>query len=428
MRGDNVEDGPLVHARRPELDDLPKDGGRTHHGAQKKLRHGPAGLAEELYDGQALGAHGHLPRGAPLDGSSSCLHTALMTSPLKTPDPNGPVPEEAGLYGFDVAWDDAGVVVIPVPVEATTSYRPGTGQGPEAVRRASHQVDLYDVDVGEAYALGIRLEEPLASAAEGDGAARLRAVRAIDAQARGEPADEADLEAVQAFQRRVEDELARATTRILEAGKLPVVLGGDHSVPLGAIRAAAAAVKGPLGILHLDAHADLRVAYEGFTQSHASIMHNVLEQVPGVRLVQVGLRDVSAPELDRIRAEERVRALFAPALRRARLAGGTGALLEEAIAHLPQEVWVSFDIDGLDPVYCPNTGTPVPGGLTFDEAVHLLEALARSGRRVVGLDLCEVAPPPLRDEERPDEWDALVGARLLYKMIGFALGTTPNLP
>lgn len=342
------------------------------------------------------------------------------------PDPNGPPPEDAGLYGFDVTWDDAAAVVIPVPVEATTSYRPGTRHGPEAVRRASHQVDLYDVDVGEAYKLGIRLEPALPGVADGDVDARLRAVRTIAAQARGEAPDAADLKAVNAFQRRIQEELAGLTRRVLEAGKLPVVLGGDHSAPLGAICAAAAGRT--LGVLHVDAHADLRVAYEGFDQSHASIMHKVLEEAGDVRLVQVGLRDVSAPELQRIRDDERIKAVFAPALRRARLGGEAGRLLEEAIEALPADVWVSFDIDGLDPIYCPNTGTPVPGGLTYDEAIHLLEALSRSGRRVVGIDLCEVAPPPVTDEERPDEWDALVGARLLYKMVGFALGSTPDLP
>lgn len=338
-------------------------------------------------------------------------------------DVNGPPPEDAGLYGFDVAYDDARVIVQPVPVEATTSYRPGTKLGPEAVRRASHQVDLYDVDVGEAWRAGIRLEQPLAGVFDEDTKARAAAVRAIETQARGEKPDPKDIGDVGAFLERVRASLFAWTGSVLGAGKLPVVLGGDHSVPLGAIEAAAGACTGALGVLHVDAHADLRVAYEGFEQSHASIMYNVLARVPDVRLVQVGLRDISAPEVAMIRDDARVTAVFAPALRRARLGGSVGEVLQQAVEQLPDDVWVSFDIDGLDPLYCPNTGTPVPGGLTFDEAVHLLETLARSGKRVVGIDLCEVAPPAASDAERPDEWDALVGARLLYKMIGFATGS-----
>ncbi len=338
-------------------------------------------------------------------------------------DPNGPPPADAGLYGFDVSWDAARVVVLPVPVEATTSYRPGTRQGPEAVRRASHQVDLYDVDVGEAWRAGIRLEEPPAGVTARDASARTAAVRAIAAQADGRAPDPTDLQEVGAFLDDVRAELFLWTGRALQAGKLPVVLGGDHSVPLGAMQAAADRLTTPLGVLHVDAHADLRVAYEGFEQSHASIMHNVLERIPNVRLVQVGLRDISAPELGTIQRDARVTAVFAPALRRARLSGNVGDVLAEAVAALPDDVWVSFDIDGLEPMYCPNTGTPVPGGLSFDEAVHLLETLARSGKRVVGMDLCEIAPaaPP-----SDDEWDALVGARLLYKMIGFATGSSSD--
>lgn len=379
---------------------------------------------------------------AALDVAPGYLHTVGMTRPGtdidldhdpdtdQDVDPNGPPPADAGLYGFDVRLETARVVVQPVPVEATTSYRPGTKRGPEAIRRASHQVDLYDVDVGEAWRAGIRLEEPLEGVFERDALCREAAVRAIDAQAEGRAADPDDLALVNAFLDDVRAALFTWTSGTLAAEKLPVVLGGDHSVPLGAIEAAANALGRPLGVLHVDAHADLRVAYEGFEQSHASIMHNVLERVPNVRLVQVGLRDISAPEVARIKADPRVTAVFAPELRRARIEGGVADVVARAVAALPDDVWLSFDIDGLDPVYCPNTGTPVPGGLTFDEAVHLFETVSRAGKRVVGLDLCEVAPPPLGadDEERPDEWDGLVAARLLYKMIGFATGSSAELP
>lgn len=380
-----------------------------------------------------------MPPRAALDVARGYLHTGAMTrlehdmdaghdpDTDQDVDPNGPPPADAGLYGFDVSLEAARVVVQPVPVEATTSYRPGTKHGPEAVRRASHQVDLYDVDVGEAWRCGIRLEAALEGVFERDDEARRAAVRAIDAQAEGRAPDGADLAFVNAFLDDVRAALFTWTGQTLAAGKLPVVLGGDHSAPLGAIEAAADAIGRPLGVLHVDAHADLRVAYEGFEQSHASIMHNVLERVPNASLVQVGLRDISGPELARIRGDDRVTAVFAPELRRARVRGDVESVLSRAVAALPDDVWVSFDIDGLDPLYCPNTGTPVPGGLTFDEAVHLLELLARSDKRVVGLDLCEVAPPPTQDEERPDEWDALVGARLLYKMIGFATGAVADL-
>jgi len=207
-------------------------------------------------------------------------------------------------------------------------------------------------------------------------------------------------------------------TQLLEAGHIVGVIGGDHAVPLGCIAAHAARYPG-MGVLHLDAHADLRVAYEGFTYSHASIMHNVLAEVPGVaRLVQVGIRDFGEAEFVAIEAGGgRVRTFFDAELARRRFDGEPwSSVVREIVDALPQHVYLSFDIDGLDPTLCPHTGTPVPGGLQFQEACALIAAVARSGRTIVGFDLCEVAPGP-----DGDEWDGNVGARLLYKMVGATL-------
>jgi agmatinase len=195
------------------------------------------------------------------------------------------------------------------------------------------------------------------------------------------------------------------------------LVGGDHSTPFGAIEAVADRHPG-LGVLHVDAHADLRVAYEGFEWSHASIMYNVVAKLPDVaRLVQVGIRDLCEAEYDVIKgSKRRVITHFDAELATRRLAGESWAgQCERIVDALPGEVYVSFDIDGLDPALCPNTGTPVPGGLSFAEANYLIGALVRSGRRIVGFDLNEVAPGP------DSEWDANVGMRLLYKMIGWAL-------
>src|SRR5688500_12473031 len=214
-----------------------------------------------------------------------------------------------------------------------------------------------------------------------------------------------------------ENELVYETTReLLDAGKMPVILGGDHAVPFGAIEAYAETYPG-MGILHLDAHADLRNAYEGFTWSHASIFHNVMTRIPAVgNLVQVGLRDVGRAEKRMIDdSNGRIVAFFDPDLAAQKERGRSWSeIVDEIVARLPEHVYLSWDIDGLDPTLCPSTGTPVPGGLSWNEAVGLLRGIVRSGKRIVGLDLCEVSPGST-------EWDANVGARLLYKMIGFAL-------
>ena len=174
-----------------------------------------------------------------------------------------------------------------------------------------------------------------------------------------------------------------------------------------------------MGILHVDAHCDLRKAYEGFRWSHASIFHNVMKECRGVaKLVQVGIRDFGHGELKAVeRSRGRIEAFFEADVRSSLLSGETwDAACRRMIGGLPEDVHVSFDIDGLSPDLCPHTGTPVPGGLSFAEACHLLRVLAESGRRIVGFDLCEVTPGP-----PGDEWDANVGARMLYKLIGASL-------
>jgi agmatinase len=340
-------------------------------------------------------------------------------------DPNGPANAEGGLYGVEVPPDEALVHVVPVRFEATTSYRKGTARGPAAVLRASRQVDLLDLDLGRPYEAGIAMLEEDARVADlNEEASRLAApVQAAHGEVEGRPELARALERVNAIGSEINDLVGAATARALDAGKLPVVLGGDHAVPFGAWREAAARHPG-LGLLHFDAHADLRRAYEGFVWSHASVVGNALEQLDGVaRIVQVGIRDLCDEELERIGAAEgRVRTLFDRDWARARLAGGDlTALAREHLAHLPDEVWVTFDVDGLDPTLCPSTGTPVPGGLDWHEAGLWLTELARSGRTVVGADLVEVAP----GRERPmgEGWDEIVGARLLYRLIGAAVAT-----
>jgi agmatinase len=209
--------------------------------------------------------------------------------------------------------------------------------------------------------------------------------------------------------------------RWIEKQKLVGAIGGDHGSVYGAIAATCRAHRG-VGILHLDAHADLRVAFEGFTFSHASIMDNVV-RLPGLgRLVQVGLRDLSEEEVGRIEGSNGlIVAHYDHELHRAQASGVPFAYLCRRIAEeLPQEVYLSFDIDGLDPALCPHTGTPVPGGLSFAQVNLLLACVVESGRRIVGFDLNEVVPGP-----DGDEWDANVGARLLYKMVGWMLKSQP---
>ena len=331
-------------------------------------------------------------------------------------DPNAAAPPGSGIFGLPHREDEAAIVLVPVPFAATVSYGGGAENGPDAILAASAQVDLYDLEYGRVYEHGIHL-----LAADGDVVAAQAPTRALvegvlaDGGVAPGSARVAPIDAAGAL---VNARVHAATARVLAAGRIPGIVGGDHSVPYGSIRACAERFPG-LGILHVDAHADLRVAYEGFRWSHASIMDNVLRDVPQVaRLVQVGIRDFCEQEFLAIQQSGgRIVTHFDAHWQRRRLCGETfDRLCQEAIAALPDDVYVSIDIDGLDPALCPHTGTPVPGGLQFSELAHLIACLAASGRRIVGFDLVEVAPGP-------DEWDANVAARVLYRLCGAALRT-----
>lgn len=335
-------------------------------------------------------------------------------------DPEAAARPGSGIFGLDHDREQAGVLLMPVPFDATTSYRSGAHLGPRAILAASHQVELFDPELGRPYLRGIHLlpEDPEIVAA--NSAARKAAALLMQKGGAGEgDEDAAAVATVDRASAAVNAKVGSVVALALDRGQAPGVIGGDHSVAFGAIDAAARRHPG-LGILHVDAHADLRRAYQGFEWSHASVMDNVLRKVEGVaRLVQVGLRDVSEAEFRRARGDQRVLLCGDMDWRRRLLAGDTWLqCCQEAVAALPDKIWVSFDIDGLDPSLCPGTGTPVPGGLSFVEASALLRCVVETGRRIVGFDLTEVSPGA-----GGDEWNGAVGARILYKLIGFALLT-----
>lgn len=324
---------------------------------------------------------------------------------------------DAGFLGSRLNPAEAKLLLIPVPWEATTSYGGGTSKAPPAIIAASHQLDLEDRVFQQPYRAGIAFVPASAEQEEIlklNDLARAAALRAIDALEHGASATE-DTATVNAASERLNRYVYEQAKAVRQQGKCAAVVGGDHSSPQGLIQALAE--EGEFGLLHFDAHHDLRVVFEGFNHSHASIFYNVLESYPSVtKLVQVAIRDYSRDEAAYARKQgERVTVFYGRDLFRRKAEGENFKQITKSIIdQLPPRVYVSFDIDALDPPYCPGTGTPVPGGLSFDEACFMLEELARSGKEIIGFDLCEVAPGK-------GEWDANVGARILYKLCGALL-------
>lgn len=338
-------------------------------------------------------------------------------------DPNSASTEDSGIFGLDATEKKSSVVYLPVPWEVTTSYGGGTSKGPAAILRASRQVDLYDGDVLRPYEAGLHLLAESSGVRELNTGVRGDAEKiiAVGGDIQGDAALKSALERVNAAGGKLNEFVYAESLLRMKQGKILGVIGGDHSVPYGAFQAAAESF-GDFGILHFDAHLDTRIAYEGFTWSHASIMHNALERIPRIsKLVSVGIRDYCEQEADYNKEQgSRARVFYDRDVGRRLYAGENwGAIAREIVAELPRQVWISFDIDGLDPRFCPHTGTPVPGGLDFREANHLVGEIVRSERTIIGFDLNEVTPAP----DGKNEWDANVGARLLYKLSAWALAS-----
>ncbi len=346
---------------------------------------------------------------------------------MTTFDPSGTASHEIGLFGIPTDFETARVIVIPVPWEVTTSYGSGTSDGPEAVWKASPQIDLFDLELGKSYEQGYHLLEIPTDLRALNDSLKKKAIsvrEALEENPELDPRMKALQAEVNAGCAKMSEWVYDQARAALRRGQIPAVLGGDHSSPEGNIRAVCEAYSGDVGVLHVDAHADLRVAYQGFERSHASIMYNVMSaKWKPKQLVQVAIRDFSQEEHALIESRKDIETFFDLNLKKELFQGKSWSdLCQRISAHLPKKVYVSFDIDGLSPEYCPHTGTPVPGGLSFDQANYLLGQLVAAGKEIVGFDLNEVAP----SGSESDEWDGNVGARLLYKMCGWAVMSRPG--
>ncbi|HLB41497.1 MAG TPA: agmatinase family protein [Gammaproteobacteria bacterium] len=344
-------------------------------------------------------------------------------------DPNAAATKDSGIFGLPFTAEESKLILIPVSWEATTSYGSGTAQGPQAILNASKQVDLYDRDLGNFFEVGITTLEHSLQIQEWNEKARVAALKIISGKIDESKENlDAMLATVNQYSEKLNNYIYHETKKWLTQNKLVGLIGGDHSIPFGSIQACLE--KHPkMNILHIDAHADTRKAYEGFEYSHASIMYNVISKTPLEKLIQVGIRDFCEDEAKFIQNHSsRIHVFFDTYLAEQKMIGKNwSTLCNEIIQPLGSEIYISFDIDGLAPQFCPHTGTPVPGGLDFNEVLYLFKKIVQSKRKIIGFDLSEVslgisAPHSTSITMDPaTEWDANVAARLLYKLCGWAL-------
>jgi agmatinase len=322
----------------------------------------------------------------------------------------GDVGVKGSLFGYPYNENESDLIILPVPWDVTVSYRDGTSNGPVAIKEASPQLDFEIPGIRRPWKYKVFMRNPSLETFELSNNYRNKAKKIIDQLENGQSVDENTVEEINTACEQLIASTQKEASDILNTGKLCATLGGDHSTPLGLIRALGEIYN--YGILQIDAHMDLRNAYEGFTYSHASIMYNALKATGVSGLVQVGIRDFAEEEVKFIEsASKKVSVFYDSDISKRLFNGNTWAdVVSEIISKLPEHVYVSFDIDGLDPSLCPNTGTPVPGGLSFNQVDYLLDSLVRSGKKIIGFDVSEVNP------SMENDWDANVGARILFRL------------
>lgn len=345
----------------------------------------------------------------------------------KTFDPDGVGVDNGTYFGLPFEPETADLVLISAPWDVTVSYGEGTAYAPDAMIEASTQLDFHDPLAPGAWRRGIATADIDYTLQEESQRLRADAAKVIRHLEEGGSAED---DSVTRKICRVNEGCAAMNANIgaqarewLSKGKIVGLVGGDHSTPYGLIRALGEQYPA-FGVLHIDAHCDLREGYEGFEFSHASVMYNVLRDVPQVqKIVQVAVRDFSETEAALAASSERVETFDDLALCAAAFGGQTWDATCRRIADaLPHEVYVSFDIDALSFDNCPHTGTPVPGGLSFNQALWLIDTIVRSGHRIIGFDVVEVCPA------LDERIDAITGARILWKLCGQALKSNPVKP
>ena len=314
-----------------------------------------------------------------------------------------------GIFGLPFGIEESKMVLVPVPWEATVSYREGTAEGPKAILDASQQIDLYDLINPNGWKEGIAMQDIPSNIFYKNKQVREKTLKYFDKYTEGKI--DKDLQTgINNDCLDLKNYVKEVTKKLLKENKIVGVVGGDHSAPLGYLETLSKKHK-DFGILHIDAHADMREAYQGLEYSHASTFYNALKIKNISKIVSVGVRDFCEEEFELIKKENKRISLFTDyEIKKSIFNGGSWAKeCDKIVRELPEEIYISFDIDGLIPHLCPNTGAPVHGGFTIDEVIFLFEKIIASGKKIIGFDLCEVAPGL-------DQWDGNVGSRILYKL------------
>ena len=298
-----------------------------------------------------------------------------------------PIQDGDNIFGLNINKDDALLILLPVPWEATASYHKGTLMAYKSILEASYYVDLQSSYFPDTYKAGIHME--------------------LSSKIFETPSN-IDPSVINPISEKINDYVYSYSKSVLDSSKFVGIIGGEHSVPYGLIKVLNEKYPEGFSVLHIDAHHDLRSSYEGYRYSHASIMYNVLNDFPNLNIVSYGIRDYSKFEFNLASSSSRITTFYDRY--DSYYKDELNSNIEKILSTLKNKVYISFDIDGLSPELCPHTGTPVPGGIPFNVAKHLLSTIGHN-KTVIGFDLCEVGVSSNLFAEN-------VASRILYELCG----------
>ena len=320
------------------------------------------------------------------------------------------------LFGLKTSIDESYINIIPVPWEATLSPPSGTFETPENIIRSSTQVSVCDINKPNSWKVGISMVElpnewamlskQLQSVVTGY-------VNSLEINAKSVYSTKSiTLKKINEYCYDLKEQIKNTAKAILKKGKIAAVLGGDNSTSLGLIEALSETTT-EFGILQFDAHANLLKNYQGFEYSYASVMHNAVNIPQVTKLVQVATRSMHHEELEIINVSKSlIETFFDEHIKNEQFKGVKWEdIANKIIESLPHKVYISFDIDALDSKLCPGTAFPVPGGLDYYQAIYIIKTLVKSGREIIGFDLCQVA------NNESSDWDYIVASKLLFDLM-----------
>lgn len=335
-------------------------------------------------------------------------------------NPNNVLVANGNIFGFPCKEENADIVIVPVPWDATASYGKGSSLGPQAILKASIQLDFFHPDLEKAYNTKVFMSEISSEWKKINSECSEKSIEYMryleqEGEEKALGYFKNEIENINHIHSILTENLKEKCTQLFENNKFVGILGGEHSVALGLIQALNNKYD-EFGVLQIDAHADLRPSYSGFEQSHASIMRNVLDSCENmIKLVQIGIRDLSEEEYNFAEDNKRISTFYDWDIKKNISKGKPWfESIMKIVQELPENIYISFDIDGLKPYLCPNTGTPVSGGFELHEIQQLFSEIVASGKKIIGFDLCEVSPG---DE---NQLDADFGAQVLWELTCYA--------